>query len=595
MDSLELKEYIKNNVLITDGAMNTFYKDITSSNIKTCELANIYDNETIYTIHQKYIKAGAKLIRTNTFQANTVFLNENIETVKNIIKIGYETAVKAANKDIFIGASIGPIPFYDSEEFIMNEYKEIINTFLDAGADIFVFETFNNLDYVTKAAEYIKQLKPSSFILAQFALTDTGITKKSISYLKIISELDKNENIDAFGFNCGIGPMHLYNLLKKIDLPKKYISALPNAGYPEMINDKIEYVMSPKYFAEIVSNICSLGVKILGGCCGTTPLHIELLTKKINKTQNNNNIIRNKQKVESSVVTLTNKNKFHENIDNSKFIFAVELDPPFNTSIDKLIKGASELKKIGVDIITIADSPMGKSRADSIIVASKIRREIGIETLPHICCRDRNSISLHSSFLGAYMEGIRNFLIVTGDHIPENLKLDTKSVFNLNSYSLIEMLNEMNKNVFFDDPVKIGGALNLNVKNKNYEYERMLKKVECGASFFLTQPVFTDDTIKFLSDISRKRNYKIFAGIMPLVTYANVQFINNELPGITIPDEYCNMFNPDMTREEAEKTGINIAVKIAEKVKSYVDGLYIITPFNRYEMIIKIIDKIKEL
>lgn len=593
MNSIELQDYLKNNILLTDGAMNTYYNEISEFNFPNCEVANIYDENTIVKIHNEYINAGSQLIRTNTFAANTRVLETGMTDVKNIIRSGYNIAKNIANKkNVFIGASIGPIPDNSSENCIYNEYIEIVDIFLNMGADIFIFETFSSLDYLLDISKYIKSKKPSSFILTQFALTDTGVTKKAVSFERIINKLNLYNYIDAFGFNCGMGPMHMTNIFKKSPYICKYISALPNAGYPEIIENKTKFMMNPQYFADMSFDMLKLGVKILGGCCGTTPLHIELLSKKIKESDFST---QKKEFVEidkKSVIPNRKKIPFHSKLERNKFTIAVEFDPPFKTSVDNIIEGVKQLKKHHVDIITIADSPMGKTRADSIVVSAKIKRETGIDTLPHICCRDKNSIALRSSILGAYIEDIRNILVVTGDPIPEEIKNETKSVFNLNSYSLIKMIDEMNKDVFIQEPIKIGGAVNFNVKNKNLEYERMLNKVKAGANFFLTQPIFTDDVADFLSGLDINREYRILGGIMPLVTYNNAQFINNELPGINIPQEYCDKFSPDMTREEAEDVGVEIAVELAKKIVGFVDGFYFITPFNRYEMIMRILKRL---
>jgi len=591
---LNIREYLKDNILITDGAMGTYYKQIADNPLKVSELENIKNKQIIEDIHNQYIKAGSNLIRTNTFSANKAILQDD-EVVESVIINGYNIAKEAADKNnVYVGAVIGTIPDYYDYEKIVDEYKKNIDLFIDLGAEIFVFETLNSIDYIGQLVQYLKQKKSDSFVITNFSLTDTGVTKTAVSYERIINEMSKNSNVDAFGFNCGVGPMHMYNLLSKvqINLCNKYMIAMPNAGYPEIINNKIKYVLNPEYFAQTVTDMAKLGLKIVGGCCGTTPLHIEILSKKLNQehliTKKSSNIFLKKDESENKI----KKNYFHKKLDSNDFIIAVELDPPFKADASKIVKGAEVLKENGVDIITIADSPMGKSRADSIIISSKIKRETGIETLPHICCRDKNSISLRSCLIGAYIENIRNVLVVTGDPIPGELKEDTKSVFNLNSYTLINMINEMNKDIFLNENIRIGAAANFNVKNKSLEYKRLIKKRKLGAEFFLTQPIFTKDTIEFIKNINKDRDFKILGGIMPIVSYRNVQFINNELAGIAIPDIYVNRFLPELSREDAEKIGIETAVEIAESIKDYVDGFYIIAPFNRYEMVVKIINKL---
>ncbi len=591
---MRITEYLKNNILITDGAMGTYYSEITGKPAVSCVLENIRSPEIIEKIHKDYIFSGAEIIRTNTFRANTVILENNFDFVKKVISEGCKIAKKAVlGTGAFIGASIGPIPDTDTETDHIKEYFEIIDCFMKENIDIFILETFYSLDYVKKIVSYIKEKNKDAFIITQFSVNDTGITKKSLGLDRIISEVKNFDEVDVIGFNCGVGPIHMLNILKRINIPAgKIISALPNAGYPEIIDNKVKYVMNPKYFAQVCEGMVFEGVRVIGGCCGTTPEHIRLLRDCIKKNYYNvpkpeRDFVSEKQKV-----IPVSKNDFHRKLEKNEFIVAVELDPPFKASADRIIEGARVLKERGADIITFADSPMGKSRADSIVISSKVKRETGMEVLPHICCRDKNSISLRASLLAGYIEGIRNFLVVTGDPVPGETRTTTKSVFDLNSYALINMINEMNNDIFEKERVKIGGAVNFNVKNKNLEYKRLLKKNEAGAEFFLSQPVFTDETKEFIKNLPKERNFKIFGGIMPLVTYNNVQFINNELPGITVPEKYAERFSPDMERSTAEKVGIEIAVEIAESIREYVDGFYIITPFNRYEMVSEILRRL---
>ncbi|KNF08979.1 bifunctional homocysteine S-methyltransferase/5,10-methylenetetrahydrofolate reductase [Gottschalkia purinilytica] len=591
-----LQEYLKENILITDGAMGTYYSEITGDKVSFCEFANINKPQVIRDIHVDYIKSGAKLIRTNTFSANTISLGVTREKVKEIIEKGYTIAKKATEgTDVFIGASIGPIHesrFKKEDDIdILDEYKFIIDTFMELGENIFVFETFGTIDYLKEISEYIKSKNSDAFILTQFAVTLDGFTRKGISIKSIIDELKLIKSIDAYGFNCGSGPTHLYRLLKNMDIFSDTISALPNAGYPEIINERMVYVNNPEYFGDIVVDISKLGAKIIGGCCGTTPNHIKSLVERLKIKTTDENI-----HVETKRTKLISENKkennFVDKIEKQDFIIAVELDPPFDTSIERMIENARTCKEHGVDIVTIADSPRAIARVDSIMIAAKIKREVGIDVMPHVCCRDKNLNALKSGLLAAHIEDIRNMLVITGDPILDIDKISTKSVFNLNSYRLIELISEMNKEIFKSDKINISGAVNLNVPNKEAEINRMLKKVDKGANTFFTQPIFSDETVEFLAKTREKYKVKILGGIMPIVTYKNAQFLNNEVPGIHIPEEYVNRFHKNMTREEGEKVGIEIAIEIANKIKQHVDGLYFITPFDRIEMIVEILNRI---
>ncbi|MDP4093353.1 MAG: bifunctional homocysteine S-methyltransferase/methylenetetrahydrofolate reductase [Bacillota bacterium] len=589
-----LADYLKNNVIITDGAMGTYYSQISDKKLPFPELANLEDLKTVELIHSEYIKAGAKLIRTNTFSANPVTLNCSREKIRTILCNAYKAAVNAAfEKDIFIAANIGPIPETpdgNNKNEVFEEYRFIADIFLELGADIFNFETFSSTEQLKEITHYIRNKKKSAFIIVQFAVTLDGYTRKGIGKERIINEVKNTCSANAYGFNCGVGPTHLFNMVKDITFADDILSMLPNAGYPEIINERTVFSHNPEYFAEIMANAKGLGIKILGGCCGTTPMHIKALSERLNSVgfgYGANKPVKIPAQVKSQKI----KNTFAEKMKSGKFLVAVELDPPFNASVEKIINGANLLKENGVDLITLADSPMARPRVESTALAAKIKREVGIEVMPHICCRDKNINAIKSALLAAHMEDIRNILAVTGDPIPNEFKNEIKSVFNLNSIELIELISEMNMEVFEKDSYNVGAALNLNVLNKEAELLRMQRKIEKGAKLFLTQPIFENDAIECLAQISKLEDIKLLGGIMPVVSYKNAQFLNNEIPGIKIPGMYIERFKDIADRAQAENTGVEIAVEIANSIRPYVDGYYFITPFNRVDMIIKIINK----
>lgn len=589
-----IREYLKDKILITDGAMGTYYMRDKTSPVYSCELANILNPEEIKKIHMEYIEAGAKLIRTNTFAANKESLNVNDDKLGEVIINGYEIAKEVAkDKEVFVAASIGPIrPFSGKNVDIYKEYKFIVDKFIEAGADIFLFETFSKLDYLDEISQYIKSKNDKAFVITNFAIMGDGFTRDGISLNKIINTVKKFKAVDIYGFNCGSGPTHLYRLLKSIDLSEDIVAVLPNTGYPEARGERTIYPNNPEYFGQKMIDFKNLGFKILGGCCGTSPKHIKKLVEAIEK--NKKLEIKQYKGSEAKVEEKKEKeNKFLNKLKNNEFVLTVELAPPFDTDINKLMHCAKVCKENNIDLVTIPDSPMSKVRADSILLAAKIKREIGIEVMPHICCRDRNTNAIRSGLIGAHIEDLRNVLALTGDPIADVNKLDTKSVFNLNSFKLMKLISEMNEEVFQGENITIGGALNLNVRNKDIEVSRMKKKIENGANFFITQPIYDDETFEYLKKVKEENNVKILGGILPIVSYKNAQFLNNELPGVHIPQKYINRFTIDMDKEEAEKVGIEIAVELGNKMKDIVDGFYFVTPFKRVEMIMKIIDGIR--
>lgn len=593
---MNIREYLQNgNVIIADGAMGTYYYEKYRDKSTLSEKENLVNCELIKQIHIEYIEAGAKLIRTNSFAANSVnFSRENGELEKVILN-SINTAKEAVlNREIYIGASIGPVVLSeDKNENYFQEYKYIADIFIKNGIDIFLFETFSSYDKIIDVIKYIKEQKNDSFIIVQFALTTNGETRKGISADEIIKKMREHSDIiDCYGFNCGTGPMHMFNNIKGKNFNKDIVSVLPNAGFPEIVNERTVYTQSPDYFASIMEKIVALGIKIAGGCCGTTPQHI----KKIAELLKRQVIIQSGQaEIKESMFSeeRNSENRFEKKIKNGEFVIAVELDPPFNSDLTKIIDAAEKLKESPVDIITVSDSPIGKVRCSSIVTAARIKRECGIDAMPHLCCRDRNIIGIKSDITGAKSENISNFLFVTGDPIPSAERNEVKSVFNFNSMGLMELGVKINES---EDKNRIffGGALNLNVVKKEIELERMVKKREKGASFFLTQPVYDDNTVEFIQNNREILcENRVLIGIMPLVSYSNAMFLNNEIPGITIPDKYIGMFDSKMTREEAEAAGENIAVEIAEKVIHCGAGLYFITPFNRAAMINRIIKRLK--
>jgi homocysteine S-methyltransferase len=590
---MKIKDYLKKHKLIIDGAMGTYFSRLESNDNAVSEYANLTNPDTIVMIHKNYIKAGAKLIRTNTFAANRQVLQINKEDQINIITSAYHLArqaIKEQNESVYIACDIGPIPENGSrsEDEIMDEYKLICDTFLEQNPEIIMFETFSDLKYLKSLVTYIKEKAEDVFIITNFCLNKNGYTSNGISATSLLREIAENPHIDAGGFNCGIGSGHMYHILKKLNFPmNKYIVAAPNAGYPEQFQNRMIFMDNEGYFSGNITRIADLGVDIIGGCCGTTPNYIQNITEHIDVNTEYRGV-RVNLTVEVKESMEQRKNEFYELFSTGKKVIAVELDPPYDAKDETILSCAHKLKNTGVDIITLADSPMGRSRVDSVLMSVKLMRESGMPVMPHICCRDKNMIAMRSSLLGAYLNGIRNTLIVTGDPIPNENRQSTTGVFDYNSIQLMSFLQEMNREHFNQEPIYYGGALNYGRGNIDKVMERMEKKIEVGAKYFLTQPVFTDEDVERIRHIKSKVNTKILCGIMPLVSYRNANFIKNEITGIHVPDDIVNRYHPDMSKEEAEWVGANIASEIIEKLSPYADGYYFMLPFNRVSFMEKI-------
>ena len=573
---MNFREYIKNNRILYDGAFGTYYAEINGKCLIP-EMANIKDRDNVLKIHREYVEAGATLIRTNTFEVNTGSLGCDKDELKSIIKAAWEIANEASGNRAYVAADIGPI----ETGAALREYEFIIDCFLEQGAEIFNFETFSDIDDIIRALEYLKSKKPDAFVITNFCLNQHGFTQRGAGAARLLEKCDSIDVIDAMGFNCGVGPIHLQNILKKIKLNfKKPITALPNASYPSVIQDRMVFLDNIKYFSDVMKDISTLNIEFLGGCCGTNPKYIKTLRSIVD-------FDRAIQSSDSDLQVNTERNDkqknnvFFANKVNGDKIIAVELDPPKNADTTKLMETANYLKRHKVDIVTFADSPSGRTRADSVLVSTKVAREVGINVMPHICCRDRNAISMSSLLLGAHINDIRNLLVITGDPVPSASREQIKSVFNFDSIKLMKYIENINEENFPEDRICFGGAINYARRNLDVEVRRAVEKEKAGAKYFLTQPVYDDKDIESLKYIKSFISVPVLFGVMPLVSYRNANFIRNELPGITIPDWVIDRFDADMSKEESEKVGLEISFDIIEKIKDIADGYYFTIPFNR--------------
>lgn len=600
---MDIREYLANNRLITDGAMGTWYDRLTGYKGNLAERANLGNPQQIRDIHRAYIEAGAQLIRTNTFAVNSMFFSA--DEIEEVLKAAWENASQAVSdsgKDVWIAADMGPIDADEtkSDGDVEQEYIQLSDYFLRLGAKVFVFETLSDFRDVKRVGSYIKAKCPDAFVVMQFSFNRNGYTRSGMSVRAILSEAASMADMDAVGFNCGVGPLHLYELLKNQSFPEgKYMTVLPNAGYPTELRGRTLYSENVPYYVEMMGRIANLGFDIIGGCCGTTPEHIRGLHHLLV------NNVKPPKKLMPAVYSTDRqsgcgqeaaeeKTQLIQKLERGEKIFVVELDPPFDANDTKLMDGASLLRDIGVDMITLADSPLARPRADSIASAIKMRYTRQMEAMPHISCRDKNVIAHRAQLLGMHMNGLRHALIVTGDPIARGDRESIKSVFNFNSIKLMKYVQTMNQEVFGNRPIYYGGALNHNNGSADNIAARMRLKMEAGAQWFLTQPIYGQDDIDRLRELKEKSGGRIIAGIMPLVSRKNALFIKNEMPGIHVPEHVLEQYEEGMSREAYEDVAAAISVDLMKRLEDVCDGYYMMTPFNRAALIKRIILQAKK-
>lgn len=594
----QIRERIQQKKLLFDGAFGTYYGGKYDTK-QLPELANLEAPERVKEIHTEYLEAGAQILRTNTFAANSFCMDMSKEQIEETLRSGVRLAREAVaawrertgeTKEVYIAGDIGQIPCdaLAQKDTLCREYEEICRIFLEEGVDFFVFETFSEMEEILPA---IKMIGEQAFITVQFSVNQFGYSNAGLSARKLLQRAGTIKEIDAVGFNCGVGPSHMYRILQTLYKPAdKFLTALPNAGYPQMVTGRMIFTGDNReYFVDRMQQMIALGVDMAGGCCGTTPEYIADLAGKLDFTQYPQ--AKTNAEPEKKQAGTEDHSFYHKKeAEGGKKLIAVELAPPMGIDDEKLMDAAHLLQRSGVDVLTFPDSPSGRTRADSILMAEKVARETGMCVMPHICCRDKNAIAMRSQLLGAYINGIHNFLVITGDPIPSLVRTTVKSVFNFDSVGLMQILADMNEEQFAQAPVRYGGAINQGRRNLEVEIGRVKKKMAAGATFFLTQPISTKESADRVRRIKEETGARILCGIMPFVSLKNATFMKNEMAGIDVTDEVLERYRADMTREEGEQAGVQLAKEVIAMTEDFADGYYFSFPFNRVTMLEKILD-----
>ena len=594
----QIRDRIRQKKILFDGAFGTYYGGKYDTK-QLPELANLEASERVKEIHTEYLEAGAQILRTNTFAANSACMDLPWEQIKETLRNGVCLAREAVaewrektgeTREVYIAGDIGQIPCdaQSQREAVGREYQEICRILLEEGVDLLVFETFSEIEEILPV---IKETGVRTFITVQFSVNQFGYSNAGLSARKLLQRAVAVPEIDAVGFNCGVGPSHMHRILQTLEKPEdKFLTALPNAGYPQMVTGRMIFSGDNRaYFVDRMQQMISLGVDMAGGCCGTTPEYIAELSEKLDFTQYPQ--AKKETEPEQEQPLAEDLSFYHGKAaeGTGKKLIAVELAPPMNVDDEKLMDAAHLLQKSGVDVLTFPDSPSGRTRADSILMAEKVARETGMCVMPHICCRDKNAIAMRSQLLGAYINGIHNFLVITGDPIPSLVRTTVKSVFNFDSVGLMQIIADMNEEQFAQAPVCYGGAINQGRRNLEVEIGRVKKKMAAGATFFLTQPVSTKESADRVRRIKEETGARILCGIMPFVSLRNATFMKNEMSGIDVTDEVLARYRADMTREEGEQAGIQLAKEVIAMTEDFVDGYYFSFPFNRVGMLEKIL------
>ena len=588
----DIRELLQTRPLLFDGAMGTYYKAAPGVE---CEQANLTDPAGVLAVHREYLAAGADAVKTNTFSLPRLAA-AHAPDWEQLAQAGWQLAVQAAEETgAAVFADLGPAP--DTEAVPAGQvYTAVAKQFAALGARNFLFETLSSDAGLLDAVGAIKAEVPDAFVLVSFAVLPDGYTREGMYCKDLARRMQESGIVDAVGLNCVSAPGAMRTLAKQLGgtLP---LSVMPNAGYPVVTRTQVKYQGRPEYFARELGRLAAEGtVQILGGCCGTTPAHIAALRTELDRLPV---VEKTAPAEEFSTVkkqTVENEDAFLRKLNAGEKVIAIELDSPRNADLTGYLEGAKKLQAAGADLLTIADCPIAQARMDSSLVACRVHRELGLCTLPHMTCRDRNLNATKALLLGLYAEGVREVLAITGDPIPTAERDEVKNVYQFNSRKLAQYIVSLaGEGREMPGPMTVFGALNLNARNFDVELRRAKEKLENGMSGFLTQPVLSAQAVENLKK-SRETlgaDAKILAGIMPVVSQRNAIFMENEINGIHVEDWIIEKF-AGLDRAQGEELGLAISLEMAKAALPYADGFYLMTPFNRVALMERLIGRLKQ-
>ncbi|HNQ94479.1 MAG TPA: bifunctional homocysteine S-methyltransferase/methylenetetrahydrofolate reductase [Anaerolineales bacterium] len=606
---------LSSQTLLADGAMGTMLHTRGVGFDKCFDELNLTNPSAVAEIHREYIEAGAQLIITNTFGANRFKLAKHglQDDVVEINKASVDLAkrvVAASFKDVLVAGDVGPLgvriaPFGRVQpEEAREAFAEQIRALADAGVDAIVIETFSDLYEIREAINAAKQTCKLP-IVASVTFTRDDRTLLGDEPMKVARTL-RDAGADVIGVNCSGGPAQLLRILKQMKqaVPDGKFWVKPNAGWPEQVGGRIMYPADADYFGDYALSFRETGAVIVGGCCGTTPQHIMAMKKALDSSEHSSVLIQTSEVLETSEVSdIEPPTQFAQKLERGEFAISVEMDPPRGLSTHKLLAGASLLADAGADVINVADSPMARMRMSAWAVCDVVQRKVGVETTIHFPTRGRNLLRVQGDLLAAHALGIRNIFVVMGDptaigDYPEamdNYDLVPSGLIKLIKQGFNEGIDHSGTSIGQPTNFFVGAALNLCPPDVDNEIKNLHRKVKAGADFFLTQPIYrADDGPKLLEAYEAKHgklNKPILVGILPLVGVKHANFLHNEVPGISIPDETRKRI--EAAGDEGVKAGVEITVELVEQVKPWAGGVYVMPQFHKYDMVAEIIEAVK--
>jgi homocysteine S-methyltransferase len=612
----EFRRKLQSKIIVADGAMGTmlYAKGIF---INRCfDELNLSSPQLVKEIHQEYVRAGAEVLETNTFGGNRVRLRAFglAEKLRAINEAGVRLAREAAGEKAFVAGAIGPLgtqieplgPMSFAEARAI--FREQADALVAAGVDLLVLETFYELGELREAIFAAREAAGQDvIIIAQVTVNDDGSLRDGTDPLTFTRSLHEWP-VDSIGVNCSAGPKVVLETIEKMAAhTTKPLTAMPNAGQPATVEGRNIYLCSPEYMAQYARRFLQVGVRIIGGCCGTTPEHIKLIcgdVRSLQPLQARPQIISGEEAKPEvkrlAKAPVAEKSQLGAKLAAGKFVVFVEILPPRGVDASKEIAGARLCREHGIDCINVPDGPRASARLSAQVTCQLIQQQAQIEAVMHFCCRDRNILSIQSELLGSHTAGVRNLICITGDPPRMGTYPDATAVFDVDAIGLINIANNLNQGLDMggnpmgsQTALLIGVGANPGALNMEEELRRFAWKVEAGAEYVVTQPVFDLDLLETF--LKRIEQYKlpVLAGIWPLTSFRNAEFMLNELR-VPVPQRYMDRMRRADTAEKARAEGILIAQEMAARARFTVQGAQLSAPFGRYEMALQVADALGE-
>ncbi|WP_372808117.1 bifunctional homocysteine S-methyltransferase/methylenetetrahydrofolate reductase [Pontiella sp.] len=604
-------EQIKEHPLIFDGAMGTmiYSKGVF---INACyEQLCVTNPALIAQIHEEYVEAGADVIETNSYGANRIKLQSHglADQLEAINRAAVRLAREAAGDDVLVAGSVGPCLKSDQlfEERHADElaavFREHMAVLADEGVDLFLIETFTHIQEARLAAGVAKAFGVPVFV--SMTVGKDGETRGGQKIEQLVEALHADANVDGIGINCGIGPAAAFSITERaLPLTTKPFTVMANAGVPQLVEGRMIYMSTPEYFTEYCKRMIQLGARGVGGCCGTTPEHIAEMARNIKSlsgVKKHRTIVKHsdREMPAVAVVPLAEKCSFAAKLAAGEKVTSVEITPPRSIDLRPMLDKCRVCKDAGIDAINIPDGPRASARISPMVAALAIEREIGIETVLHYCCRDRNLIGMQSDLLGGYAGGLRNYLIITGDPPKLGDYPDSTAVFDVDAVGLTQVVNNLNHGIDvggnpIDPPtgILIGVGANPCAIDPAHELQHYLNKINAGAEYAITQPIFDPEALlRFLDSAAAKgATIPVVAGVWPLVSFRNAEFLANEVPGVEVPDSILERMSHAKSKEDGRKLGIEIAREICEAISDRVAGFQVSAPFGIVDLALQVLD-----